>query len=115
MEKLRRNGLIRGGSLEYAVVLTREGSANPEGLRFADEFCRHKLLDLIGDLALLGFPLVGHVVADRAGHAMHFALVSHLLSDKTAFRLVTSDHLAAPEVPARSSLHGAAVLGAAAR
>jgi UDP-3-O-[3-hydroxymyristoyl] N-acetylglucosamine deacetylase len=93
VEMLRKNGLVRGGSLENAVVLTRDGLMNPEGLRFTDEFCRHKLLDLIGDLVMLGHPLIGHVVADRAGHALHFALVSELLRDKTAWALVTSDEL----------------------
>ena len=91
VEMLRRNGLVRGGSLENAVVITRDGVMNPEGLRFGDEFCRHKILDLIGDLALLGHPLIGHVVADRAGHAMHFALVSRLLSEKSAWTLITSE------------------------
>ncbi len=94
VEMLRKNNLIRGGSLENAVVLTREGVMNAEGLRFPDEFCRHKVLDIIGDLALLGHPLVGHVVAERAGHAMHIALVSRLLREKNAWTLVTSDEIA---------------------
>ena len=89
-EMLRESGLVQGGSLENAVVLTPEGVMNPEGLRFPDEFCRHKILDLIGDLALVGHPVLGHVVADRAGHAMHFALVSKLLKNKSLTRLVTS-------------------------
>jgi UDP-3-O-[3-hydroxymyristoyl] N-acetylglucosamine deacetylase len=92
-ERLRSSGLIRGGSLENAVVLTREGVMNPEGLRFPDEFCRHKILDLMGDLALLGHPLIGHVVAERAGHAMHYALVSRLLRDKNAWILVDDDEV----------------------
>ncbi|HEV2176578.1 MAG TPA: UDP-3-O-acyl-N-acetylglucosamine deacetylase [Terriglobia bacterium] len=87
VEMLRKSGLVRGGSLENAVVLTRSGVMNPEGLRFTDEFCRHKVLDLIGDLALLGHPLVGHVVAERAGHALHWALVSRLLREKDAWTL----------------------------
>ena len=91
VKTLRNSGLIRGGSLENAVVLTRDGLMNPEGLRFPDEFCRHKILDLVGDLALLGHPLIGHVAAERAGHAMHYALVSRLLRDKDAWRLVQSD------------------------
>jgi len=91
VEKLRASGLVRGGSLENAVVLTRDGVLNPEGLRFRDEFCRHKVLDLIGDLALVGHPLIGHVVAERAGHAMHIALVSRLLREKRAWTLVTAD------------------------
>ena len=88
VEMLRKSGLVRGGSLENAVVLTREGVLNPEGLRFPDEFCRHKILDLIGDLVLFGHPLVGHVVAERAGHAMHAALVNRLLREKDAWTLV---------------------------
>ena len=87
-ERLRNSGLIRGGSLENAVVLTRDGVMNPEGLRFPNEFCRHKILDLVGDLALLGHPLIGHVIAERAGHAMHYALVSRLLREKNAWTLV---------------------------
>ncbi len=92
VEMLRKSGLVRGGSLENAIVLTRDGVMNPEGLRFADEFCRHKVLDVIGDLALFGHPLVGHVVADRAGHAMHFALVDRLLHEKSAWKLVRAPH-----------------------
>ncbi len=100
VEMLRTSGLVRGGSLENAVVLTREGVLNPKGLRFPDEFCRHKVLDLIGDLALLGRPLLGHVVAERAGHAMHIALVARLLRERDAWALVTSD-----EIPLRASSH----------
>lgn len=88
VEMLRKSGLVRGGSLENAIVLTKTGVMNPEGLRFPDEFCRHKILDLIGDLAMFGRPLVGHVVADRAGHAMHIALVSRLLREKSAWKIV---------------------------
>jgi len=98
VERLRNSGLIRGGTLENAVVLTREGVMNPEGLRFPDEFCRHKVLDLIGDLALLGHPLIGHVVAERAGHAMHYALVSRLLREKNSWTLVEC-----PQVETRPS------------
>ena len=81
-EQLRKLGLIRGASEENAIVLTREGVANG-ALRYPDEFVRHKILDLIGDLALLGRHLLGRVVADRAGHAMHTALVSRLLKDRS--------------------------------
>lgn len=62
LEMLRRNKLASGGSLENVVVLTRDGVMNEEGLRFQDEFCRHKILDLLGDLAMLGLPVLGHVV-----------------------------------------------------
>jgi UDP-3-O-[3-hydroxymyristoyl] N-acetylglucosamine deacetylase len=70
---LRRNGLARGASLENAIGLGKRGVLN--GLRFRDEFVRHKILDLIGDLALLGRPLIGHVIARNAGHALNVELV----------------------------------------
>ncbi len=94
VEKLREMGLIRGGSLDCALVLTRDGLMNPQGLRYPDEFCRHKALDLIGDLALIGRRLIGRVVADRGGHALHTALVLKLLRTPAAWREVTTDHLA---------------------
>lgn len=88
-EQVMRNmGLIRGASRQNCIVLTREGVENPP-LRFADEFVRHKVLDLIGDLALLGKQILGNVVADRAGHAMHTALVSRLLRDRTLWEETT--------------------------
>ncbi len=67
-----------GGSLENAVVFDESGVLNPEGLRFPDECVRHKMLDLLGDLMLLGRPLRAHVVALKAGHAMHLRLVERL-------------------------------------
>jgi UDP-3-O-[3-hydroxymyristoyl] N-acetylglucosamine deacetylase len=79
---LRNQGLIRGASNESVIVLTRDGVQNGP-LRFPDEFVRHKVLDCIGDLALVGKRLIARVVADRAGHAMHTALVSRLLRDHT--------------------------------
>jgi UDP-3-O-[3-hydroxymyristoyl] N-acetylglucosamine deacetylase len=85
---MRDMGLIRGASRENCIVLTREGIENPP-LRFADEFVRHKVLDLIGDLALLGKQILGTVVADRAGHAMHTALVSRILRDRTLWEETT--------------------------
>ena len=81
-------GLIRGASRENCIVLTRDGIENGP-LRFPDEFVRHKVLDLVGDLALLGKQVLGRVVADRAGHAMHTALVSRILRDKTLWEEVT--------------------------
>jgi UDP-3-O-[3-hydroxymyristoyl] N-acetylglucosamine deacetylase len=82
VEAMRSQGLIRGGSMENAVVLDDTRVVNGP-LRFRDEFVRHKMLDLIGDLALLGRPLLGHVIADRAGHAMHTELVKRLVSDQS--------------------------------
>jgi len=90
-EQIMRNmGLIRGASRENCIVLTRDGIENPP-LRYADEFVRHKVLDLIGDLALLGKQILGNVVADRAGHAMHTALVSRLLRDRTLWEETTAE------------------------
>ena len=94
LDQMRDMGLIRGASLANAICFTRSGLLNPEGLRFPDECCRHKVLDLIGDLALIGRPLVGHVIAERAGHAMHAALVAQIMSDSSSFELVTLDQLA---------------------
>jgi UDP-3-O-[3-hydroxymyristoyl] N-acetylglucosamine deacetylase len=87
-KKLRDMGLIRGATEESVIVLSRQGVLNGN-LRFRDEFARHKVLDLIGDLALVGHHILGHVVAERAGHAMHTALVSRLLRDRSAWELVT--------------------------
>ncbi|HXR97318.1 MAG TPA: UDP-3-O-acyl-N-acetylglucosamine deacetylase [Terriglobales bacterium] len=95
---MRRQGLIRGGSLENAVVLDERRVVNGE-LRYGDEFVRHKMLDLIGDLALLGAPLQAEVVADRAGHALHTALVKKLLADHSLweFTEVEERHEAPPQ------------------
>jgi UDP-3-O-[3-hydroxymyristoyl] N-acetylglucosamine deacetylase len=81
-EGLRRMGLIRGGSLENAIVLNEGGVMNGP-LRFPDEFGRHKALDLIGDLALVGHPLLARVEAHKAGHALHTQLVTRLLADSS--------------------------------
>jgi UDP-3-O-[3-hydroxymyristoyl] N-acetylglucosamine deacetylase len=107
-EAMRQQGLIRGASRENALVLTRDGLVNPP-LRFTDEFVRHKILDLIGDLALIGRQILGKVVADRAGHAMHTALVSRLLRDHSLWEETTlADDLAEdyfyPEIPAEQRL-----------
>ena len=95
LDQMRNMGLIRGASLENAVCFTREGVLNPDGMRAPDECCRHKALDLIGDLALLGRPLLGHVIAERAGHAMHAALVARIMSDPSLYEILTFDQLAA--------------------
>lgn len=102
-EAMRQQGLIRGASPDNAIVLTREGLMNPP-LRFRDEFVRHKVLDLIGDLALLGKQILGSVVADRAGHAMHTALVSRILRDRSLWEETS----AGEEVAAPVALVGAA-------
>jgi UDP-3-O-[3-hydroxymyristoyl] N-acetylglucosamine deacetylase len=88
IEALRRANLIRGGSLENAIVLSPEGMLNKTGLRFRDEFVRHKILDIVGDLALLGMPILGRVVAERTGHIMHAGLMSKLLRVRSAWDIV---------------------------
>jgi len=94
LDQMRDMGLIRGAALSNAVCFDRERVQNPEGLRFPDECCRHKALDLIGDLALIGKPLLGHVIAERAGHAMHTALVARIMSDPSLYEILTFDQLA---------------------
>ena len=79
-------GLIRGATDACCIILTKSGIQNPP-LRFADEFVRHKVLDLIGDLALAGRRIQGRVIAERAGHAMHTALVQRLMRDRSAWEL----------------------------
>jgi UDP-3-O-[3-hydroxymyristoyl] N-acetylglucosamine deacetylase len=91
VEALRAAGLIQGGSLENAIVLTPEGGMlNDVGLRWRDEFVRHKIVDIVGDLALFGLPVLGHVVADRAGHALHTQLVAKVVRDESAWELSSS-------------------------
>jgi UDP-3-O-[3-hydroxymyristoyl] N-acetylglucosamine deacetylase len=90
IEPLREMGLIRGGSLENAIVLTKDGVMNGP-LRFPDEFGRHKALDLIGDLALAGLPLLARVEAHKAGHALHTQLVSRLLTDPSLWTITTEE------------------------
>jgi UDP-3-O-[3-hydroxymyristoyl] N-acetylglucosamine deacetylase len=86
VEWLRQQGLALGGSLENAVVIGDTGVLN--ALRFEDEFVRHKILDAVGDLTLLGRPVLGHVVAHRAGHALHTNLAARLLEERDAWCLV---------------------------
>src|SRR5467141_557234 len=90
IEPLKAMGLIRGGSLDSAIVLTSDGVMNGP-LRFPDEFGRHKALDLIGDLALAGLPLLARVEAHKAGHALHTQLVSHLLADASLWTVTTEE------------------------
>ncbi len=90
IQPLRAMGLIRGGSLENAIVLTDHGVMNGP-LRFPDEFSRHKALDLIGDLALVGLPLLARVEAYKAGHALHTQLVSRLLGDPSLWTITTAE------------------------
>jgi UDP-3-O-[3-hydroxymyristoyl] N-acetylglucosamine deacetylase len=95
LDAMRDMGLIRGATLDNAVCFARDRVSNPGGLRYADEPCRHKALDLIGDLALLGRPLLGRVVAYKAGHAMHAQLVKQIMSDASLYQIMTYDQVKA--------------------
>jgi UDP-3-O-[3-hydroxymyristoyl] N-acetylglucosamine deacetylase len=89
VEMLRQNGLALGGSLDNAIVIGDTGVLN-SSLRFDDEFVRHKVLDLVGDLSLVGHPVVAHAVVHRGGHALHTAMASQLLNETDAWQLVES-------------------------
>ena len=112
VELLRKSGLALGGSLENAVVIGETGVLNNK-LRFEDEFVRHKILDAVGDLALLGHPLLGRFEATRAGHALHAAVATKLLATPGAFELVPAAAVPAPEPAAL--VPGAAPCDAGAR
>ncbi|HEY5675021.1 MAG TPA: UDP-3-O-acyl-N-acetylglucosamine deacetylase [Malonomonas sp.] len=88
VEYLKANGLARGGSLENAVVIDSNGVMNPEGLRFQDEFVRHKILDSFGDFSLLGAPLLGHIRAFKAGHDLNAKMVRKILDNPSHWTYV---------------------------
>jgi UDP-3-O-[3-hydroxymyristoyl] N-acetylglucosamine deacetylase len=100
VEMLRQRGLALGGSLDNAIVLGETGVLN-NALRFEDEFVRHKILDVIGDLSLVGHPVIGHLVAHRGGHALHTAFAAKILEERDAWRIV--------EAPAEAPVLGAGV------
>ncbi|MBI3932574.1 MAG: UDP-3-O-acyl-N-acetylglucosamine deacetylase [Acidobacteria bacterium] len=108
VETLRRNGLALGGSLENAIVIGESGVLNNK-LRFEDEFVRHKILDAIGDLALLGRPVVGHLEAVKAGHALHAALAQKLMATPDAWALVAHPQLPVLDLPAAQPAPGFAL------
>ena len=97
VEHMQSMGLALGGSLENAIVLEEFSIMNPEGLRFPDEFARHKVLDAIGDLALLGLPVLGALTAVKSGHALNQALVRRVLSDPTCHRVVQASEESASD------------------
>lgn len=88
VEMLKAAGLARGGSLENAIVVDDEKILNPEGLRFQDEFVRHKILDAIGDLSLIGYPILGHVRAFKAGHDVNHQLVQKILDTPDCWQIL---------------------------
>lgn len=96
VEKLQASGLVRGGSLENAIVLTETGMLNDTKLRFPDEFVRHKILDLLGDFALIGQAVLGRLVANKAGHALHTRFVAALLESTDHWELTAQAPVAVP-------------------
>jgi UDP-3-O-[3-hydroxymyristoyl] N-acetylglucosamine deacetylase len=92
IEQLKRFGLAKGGSLDNAVVVDKDGVLNSDGLRFQDEFVRHKLLDCIGDFSLLGLPLVGHIVTHKSGHAFHHAFLEKFFLEKSSWETYVIPH-----------------------
>ena len=91
VEALREMGLARGGSLDNAIVLDEHRILNNEELRYGDEFVRHKILDAIGDLYVVGHPLIGSYIANKSGHGMNNQLLRALLADQEAYEIVTFD------------------------
>ena len=105
---MRQNGLALGGSLENAIVIGDTGVLN--ALRFEDEFVRHKILDVVGDLALVGHPIQGHLVVHRGGHALHAAFAGEILRQRDAWQLVEAQADVVPNrIPARVAARQAAV------
>ena len=93
VDMLKRRGLIKGGSLDNAVVLDEFKVVNPEGLRFGDEFVRHKILDTIGDISLLGYEIAGKITTYKSGHNLHNLLCRKLLETPSAFEIVSASAL----------------------
>ncbi|RME15778.1 MAG: UDP-3-O-acyl-N-acetylglucosamine deacetylase [Bdellovibrio sp.] len=96
VEKLKAQGLAKGGSLENAVVLDHERVLNEEGLRFPDEFVRHKVLDALGDIVTLGYPIMGHLVLYKTGHDLMNKFVKKVLSSPQSYRIVELASAARP-------------------
>jgi UDP-3-O-[3-hydroxymyristoyl] N-acetylglucosamine deacetylase len=103
VEYLKANGLARGGSLENAVVIDNDGVMNPEGLRYSDEFVRHKILDAFGDFSLLGHPLLGHIRAFKAGHDLNAKMVQKILDNPAHWSYVQFSEQALQEAQRTSS------------
>ena len=95
VEALWARGLGQGGNLDNTIVLSQDGILNESGLRFANEFVRHKVLDLIGDFSLLGVPFIGHLIAERSGHAIHTRLVQQILTHPDSWVLLNADETVA--------------------
>lgn len=99
VEALWARGLGKGGSLDNTIILSQDGILNESGLRFTNEFVRHKILDLIGDFSLLGVPFIGHVIAERSGHAIHTRLVQQILNHPDSWVLLNAEQPVAASEP----------------
>jgi len=106
VEYMKRYGLARGGSLDNAVVIDKNDILNEEGLRFRDEFVRHKLLDCIGDFSLLGMPILGHIVTKKSGHAFNHAFLEKFFNKKTCWQTQTMPF---PPAPAHKTVKSLAI------
>jgi UDP-3-O-[3-hydroxymyristoyl] N-acetylglucosamine deacetylase len=104
VEYMKRYGLARGGSLDNAVVIDESGILNEGGLRYPDEFVRHKLLDCIGDFSLLGMPILAHIVTHKSGHAFNHAFLENFFSNKTSWQTLTLNKPADPACGTAKSL-----------
>jgi len=91
IEYLRSNGLAKGGSLDNAIILGEEGILNASGLRFKDEFVRHKVLDTIGDFSLIGFPIYGHIIASKSGHSSNVKFLKKLMAVPEIWDIITEE------------------------
>ena len=98
IEMLRKANLALGGSLDNAIVLTPDGMLNEQPLRYKDEFVRHKTLDIIGDFALLGMPILGKLKAEKSGHSVHASLMSKLLKTESAWEIVEEKEFLATDL-----------------
>lgn len=99
VEYMKKFGLGQGGSLDTAIIVDQDKILNPGGLRYEDEFVRHKLLDCIGDFSLLGLPLMAHIVTKRSGHAFNHAFLERFFEQKGAWQTRTFETDVAPDVP----------------
>ncbi len=93
VEYLKKNNLALGGSLENAIVLDKKGVLNPEGLRFKNEFVRHKILDAIGDISLIGYKVIGHFYGKKSGHELNYLIGKKILENKDVYEFVEDEEI----------------------
>jgi UDP-3-O-[3-hydroxymyristoyl] N-acetylglucosamine deacetylase len=93
IEYLRSNGLAKGGSLENAIILGDSGILNASGLRYKDEFVRHKVLDSVGDFSLIGFPIYGHIIASKSGHSSNVKFLKKLMASTETWDIIVEEKI----------------------